>query len=171
VSQHFGGKEKMVPIDTVVLTDEEQQECEAMLRSLTQVEGGGYYAMRKDLIDSFKRSIVALCMMGRAERFMIMAGCGSLTIPLTAGPSYQAEYGEKAAQAAAKACGVFPLSIYFYDFGCVLHQVGKPEEANQMFREFLRRLENEVLDPIMQSTLNQRDVEQAVQRARQWVSE
>ena len=35
-------KEKMVPIETVVLTEEEQQECQAMLRSLTKVEGGYY---------------------------------------------------------------------------------------------------------------------------------
>src|ERR1035437_1170092 len=158
--------EKMVPIDPVVLTEEEQQECQAMLRSLTKVEGG-YYGMRKELIDSFKRSIVALCMMGRAERFLIMAGCGSLSVSLSAGEGYRPEYGEKACQAAAKACGVFPLSIYFFDFGCVLQQVGKSEEAIQMFREFLRRLETEVLDPVMQSTLNQRDVEQAVRHARQ----
>jgi hypothetical protein len=171
LNESFGGNEKMVPIDAVVLTEEEQQECQSMLRSVTQVEGGGYFATRKGLIDSFKRSVVALCMMGRAERFLILAGCGSLTLPMTAGSRYRSEYGEKACKAAAKACGVFPVSIYFYDFGCVLKQVGKPEEANQMFKEFLRRLETEVPDPIMQSTLNQRDVELAAQLAHQWISE
>jgi len=38
----LGGKEEMVPLAPVVLTDEEQQECQAMLRSLTEVEGGHY---------------------------------------------------------------------------------------------------------------------------------
>jgi hypothetical protein len=76
-----------------------------------------------------------------------------------------------ACQAAAKACGVFPLSIYFYDFGCVLRQVGKPEEARQMLGEFLRRLWTEVRDPIMQSTLKHRDFELAAYSARQWLLE
>ena len=89
----------MVPIGPVVLTDEEQHECETMLRSLTQAEGGEY-VIRKDIADSFKRSIVALCMMGRAERFLIFSGS-------------QPEYKEQACLAASKACGVFPLSIYF----------------------------------------------------------
>ena len=164
----FGGEGKMVPFEPVVLTDGERQECQTMLHTLTQVEGG-YYAIREELADSFKRSIVALCMMGRAERFLIAAGGGLLTgAPPTPGQRYRAEYGERACQAAAKACGVFPLSIYFYDFACVLRQVGRPEEANQMLGEFLRRLETEVLDPIMRSTLKRRDVDLAAQFARQW---
>src|ERR1039458_5723403 len=101
----FRNKAKMASIDSVVLTEEEQKECQAMLRSLTKAEGGKY-VMRKDLIPSFKSSIIALCMMGRAERFLILANS-------------QPAYKEEACRAAAKACGVFPLSIYFYDFGCV----------------------------------------------------
>jgi len=149
----FGGKKKMVPIDPVVLTDEEQQECQAMLHSLTQAEGGVVH-IREELADSFHRSIIALCMMGRAERFLILSNS-------------KPEYGERACQAAAKASAVFPLSIYFYDFACTLQKVGKSEEARLMFTEFLRRLGTEALDPVMQSTLNQRDVERAAQHARQ----
>jgi hypothetical protein len=160
----FRRKEKMVPIGPVVLTNEERQECQTMLRSLTQVEEGAYY-MREDLADSFRRSIVALCMIGRAERFLIQAGCGPLNVRLPVGTLCHPEYGAKACEAAAKACGVFPLSIYFYDFGCVLQQVGKTEEAKQMFTEFLRRHGNETLDPIQQITLSHRDVEQAKQHA------
>jgi hypothetical protein len=152
----FGSKAKMASIDPVVLTEEEQNECQAMLRSLTKAEGGEY-VMREDLIPSFKRSIIALCMMGRAERFLILANS-------------QPEYKEEACRAAAKACAVFPLSIYFYDFGCVLDEVGKTSEAKQMFAEFLRRCGTETLDAIMQTTLNQRDVEAAVRRARETVS-
>ena len=162
-------KKKMVPIDDpVVLTNEEQQECQTLLRSLMQAEGGHYF-MKEELMDSFKRSIIALCMMGRAERFLIEAGCGSLRVPLSAGQRYRPECAEKACQAAAKACGIFPLSVYFYDFGCVLQQIGRSGEARQMFTEFLRRVGTETLDPIMQSVLKQRDVEQAAQRARKLI--
>ena len=106
-------------------------------------------------------------MMGRAERFLIRAGCGSLSIPMNAGDGYRPEYGEMACQAAAKACAVYPLSIYFYDFGCVLRQTGKSGEAKNIFTEFLRRVGTETLDPVMQITLKHRDVEQAVQHARE----
>jgi hypothetical protein len=148
----FARRQKMSLIEPVFLTDDEQEECQTMLKSLTQADGG-YYAIREDLADSFRRSIIALCMMGRAERFLIL--CDS-----------QPEYKELACQAAAKACGVFPLSISFYDLGHILNRVGKPGEAKQMFAEFLRRLGTEMLDPVMQSTLNQRDIEQAAQHAR-----
>ena len=140
-----------------------------MLRSLIEVEGGQSW-MKEELIDSFKRSVVALCMMGRAERFLIMAGCGSLSMPMSFRHPPKPEYAEKACEAAAKACGVFPLSIYFYDFGRVLRQVGKSEDARLAFREFLRRVETETLDPIMTATLKQRDLDEAVQYARQFAS-
>ncbi len=152
----FGSKAKMASVDPVDLTEEEQNECQAMLRSLTKAEGGEY-VMREDLIASFKRSIIAVCMMGRAERFLILANS-------------QPQYREEACRAAAKACAVFPLSIYLYDFGCVLDKAGRPSEAKQMFTEFLRRRGTETLDAIMQTTLNQRDVEGAVRHAREAVS-
>jgi hypothetical protein len=151
----FGGKQKIASIAPVVLTDEEQQECQAMLVSLLQAEDGSY-VMREELIDSFKRSIVALCMMGRAERFVILANSDQ-------------QYRERACEAAAKACSAFPLSIYFYDFGCILKRPGKLGEAKKMFAEFLRRQATEALDPIMRSVLNQRDVERAVEHAKQEV--
>jgi len=149
----FYGKQEMQPIGPVVLTDDEQRECQAMLHSLTQNAEGEHY-LREDIADSFQRSIVGLCMMGRAERFLILANS-------------QPEYKEQACQAAAKACAVFPVSVYFYDFGCVLEQVGKLEEAKRAFAEFLRRLGTETLDPVMQFTLGQRNIEQAAQHARQ----
>ncbi len=123
--------------------------------------------MREELVDSFKRSIVALCMMGRAERFLLLAGCGLLGFRRAPEGPIDPQSVEKACQAAAKACGVFPLSIYFYDFGCVLQRVGKEAEAKQMFAEFLRRVGNETLDPIMELVLKQRDIESAVRHAHQ----
>jgi len=147
----LGRRQKMQSIGPVVLTDEEERECQAMLRSMTQIEGK-QCVIREDLADSFQRSIVAQCMISRAERFLILANS-------------QPEYRDQACQAAAKACAAFPLSIYFYDFGCILEQVGKSREAKQMFTEFLRRLRTETLDPVMKSTLDQRDVEQAARHA------
>ena len=166
----FGREEKrkkVPPVDYAsVLTDEEQQECQGMWRSLTRTNGGSY-AVKDGLADSLKRSVIALCMMGRAERFLIEAGCGSLRVPLTAGQDHRPECAERACQAAAKACSIFPLSIYFYDFACVLRQAGKQDEAKRMFAEFLSRVETEALDPIMRTFLKQRDVEGAVQHARE----
>ena len=95
-------------------------------------------------------------MMGRADRFRILSGS-------------QQQYKEEACQAAAKACSIFPLSIYFYDFGRILQEVGKPKEARLLFTEFLKRIGSETLDPIMEFTLNQRDVEDALRHAREVV--
>ena len=120
----FSRKKKMIPIGPVELTDDEMQECQAMIRSLTQAEGG-QYVMREDVADSFKRSIIAMCLMGRAERFLALSK------------------NEAACQSAAKACAVFPVSIYFYDFGCILKGAGKGADARLMFQEFLRRHRNE----------------------------
>jgi hypothetical protein len=142
----FTRKEKMVPIGPVELTDDEMQESQAMLRSLTQAEGGEY-VIREDLADSFKRSIIAMCLMSRADRFIALSQT------------------EAACQSAAKACAVFPVSICFYDFGCILMKAGKAGDARQMFQEFLRRYRIEKPDAVMQTTLNQRDIEAAVRHA------
>jgi hypothetical protein len=142
-------------LPAVELTDDEQQDCEAFIRSLTQSEDDGYYVIRKDLEDSFKRSIVALCLMTRAERFAVMS---------------RPESAEEACMAAAKACAVYPLSIYFYDFACLLEGLQRQGEAKAMFEVFLRRRELErSLDPIQQTTLNQRDIAGAVRYAQQRV--
>jgi hypothetical protein len=148
----------MVPFDPVVLTDEEQQDCQAMLRSLTQTEGDGSWYIKQELHDSFNRSVIALCMMGRAERFLILSGSNP-------------EYREQACQAAAKACAIFPLSIYFYDFGRILQRVGKIDEARQMFTEFLTRNGTEVVDPIMQVILKKRDAAGAAEQAIMFLKE
>lgn len=72
--------------------------------------------------------------MGRAEHFLILS-------------SSRPEYKEQACMAAAKACGDFPLSIYFYDFGCILQQVAKPDEAKQMLPSFCGARELKLLTP------------------------
>ena len=127
-----------------------------MLGAILPKEDGGSWFIKDEYLDSFRDSIVALCMMGRAERFLSMAGCGSLSVPLlspwtkttqTATQLSATELKNRACEAAAKACAAFPLSIYFFDFGCVLQQVGKSKEARLLFAEFLRRHGTEKLDP------------------------
>jgi TolA-binding protein len=142
----FTRKEKMVPIGPVALTDDERQEAEAMLRSLAQARGGDWL-IREDVQDAFQRSIIAMCLMARADRFIILS------------------QAEAACQSAAKACAVFPVSIYFYDFGCILTKAGKAADARKMFQEFLRRYRNETPDAMMRITLSQRDMEAAVRHA------
>ncbi len=93
----------LFPLSPVVLTDDEQRECQAMLRMMIQPENGELL-IPTNLVDSFKRSVVALCLMSRAERFLILSDS-------------EPNGDERACQAAAKAVGVFPLSVYFYDFG------------------------------------------------------
>lgn len=146
----------MVRLPAVELTEEESQECESMLRSLTRADGGEYL-IREEVADSFTRSIVALCLMGRAERFVLLA-------------QSQPKFADEACSAGAKACSVFPISIYFYDFACVLKELRRWEESKVMFQEFLRRQESEQLGPVEQATLNQRDVAAAVRDAREQVS-
>lgn len=95
--------------------------------------------------------------MSRAERFLILSDS-------------EPNGDERACQAAAKAVGVFPLSVYFYDFGRILVKAGKLAEARMMFQEFKRRLGTETLDPIMQATLNNRDIQEAEKRAQEFLA-
>jgi hypothetical protein len=154
----FGKKNKLVALPPVELTEDERQECEAMLRSLTRSDDGSVAMIKEELADSFQRSIIALCLVGRAERFAIL----SMSEPASA---------EEACRAAAKACAVYPLSICFYDFACILQQVGRTAEAKTMFREFLRRYETESPDPIEEITLRRRDLAGAVRDAQEQIKE
>jgi hypothetical protein len=78
---------------------------------------------------------------------------------------------EKACVTAAKACSVFPFSMHFYDFGCILQQVGKEGEAAIAFREFLGRIEFDLADPWKQGWLNQRSILACMQFARKMIQE
>lgn len=150
----FSRKPKRQLISPVVLTEEEQRECNAVLQSIEHKNKEGEWVVRKDIAESFERNMVAVCLMGRAERFAMLS---------KANP----EYKEQACQAAAKACAVFPFSVYMYDFGCILEDVGRPEEAREAFAEFLRRLGTEGLDPVKQFEIGKRNLDEAVARARQ----
>jgi hypothetical protein len=145
----------MVPIGPVVLTDEEHEECQAFVCSVIgQKSSEGNWYMKKELVEPFKRSLIAQCMMGRAERFAIFASSPG-----------KEDYIEKACVAAAKAVGMYPLSMNLYDFACILHKVGKHEEAKMVFKEFLRKHESSPPNPVDEMFLKQRDVIAAVRHA------
>src|SRR5579862_9661718 len=92
-------KSRMVPAQTVTFSDDEHRECETYLKSvIPQTEGGAWY-MPADAAEVFKRSLVAVCMMGRAERFAMLR-----------------QFTE-ACQAASKACAIDPQCTHFYGFG------------------------------------------------------
>jgi hypothetical protein len=174
----FSKHGEWAPIYPVVLTNDERNECQAMLDSFAR-DGDQIAVMKQEHADSFRRSIIAFCLMGRAERTLILAGRGTLVrsdrgsvspcLTLADCGPCDPEVAEKASEAAAKACGIFPLSIYFYDFACVLQNIGRAAEAAQMFSEFLRRADTEVLDVVMQVTLKQRNVAEAIQRAHEFL--
>ena len=111
----------MVPFPSVALTDEEHRECQEYLRSVIPQSDEGAWYMPKEAADIFERSMIAQCMMGRAERFAILR-----------------QFAE-ACQAAAKACCIDPQCTHYYEFGRILEAAGKDVEARSMFVEFLRR--------------------------------
>src|SRR6266566_3052006 len=92
----------MEKIPDVVLTPEEHQECLDFIKMITHSDEGEWY-VRPDLAEAMRRHLMASAMMGRAERFAILAGT-------------QAEYREKACEAAAKASAIYPTSVYVFDF-------------------------------------------------------
>jgi hypothetical protein len=147
------GREKMVPVPHVELTEDEINDCNARLKALRETAGESYF-IREELAESYQRNIVAQCLMSRAEKFMIMARS-------------QPEYVEEACRAAAKACAFEPLSIHFYDYGCILQRLQRTSDSKLAFREFLRRRETEQPDPVQQIFLDQRDLAEAVSYARQ----
>jgi hypothetical protein len=138
---------KLVAVRPVTLTDEEQQECQERWDLLTKGPGGSC-SMPEDLIDPFKRSIIAACLMGRAERFLII--------------SADREDYARACESAAKACVIFPLSIFLYDFAMILKKTGRVDDSKAMFRECLRLSRTEKIGPVEEITLRQRDIKSSL---------
>lgn len=148
----FKKKTPYVKLPDVILTEEEREECEAFIRSITHSDEGDNY-VRNDLADSFQRYFISMCLFGRAQRFKISAASDPSNV-------------RKACEAAAKACAVFPISSSFYEFGSVLQDLGQNEESSAMFREFLRRHGSEELNDVEKLALKQLNSDDAIARAR-----
>lgn len=160
----YGGKLKMWPfrrrakresgvhLQSFTLTKEEEEECRTLFRSLFPEQPDGSWFVKEDIADEFHRSWIAFALIGRAERLCAMGSA------------------EEACRSAAKACAVYPLFIYFYDFACILDEVRKKDEARAMFGECLRLYDLKRLTPMDEVILKQRDVEAALQHARRVVS-
>jgi hypothetical protein len=172
-------EDEVYPSGTVVLTDEEHQECQETLRSFLSTwkeqedDQEGEFVVRKDFAETFQRGIIAYSLMRRAERFLELAG-GSAIDTIFHTPNFRGiplnpDLCEKACVTAAKACAILPLSIHFYDFGCILTQVGKPDEAKVAFSTFLKRVAADYSDITLQSWLKQRDIQAHILAAEQMV--
>jgi hypothetical protein len=157
--------EETISTGSVSLTAEEQAECQSFLRSVLNAKDYTR-GMKKDLADSFKRGITAACMMGRARRFLLQAAASSSAEMSTAWGHDEPDYGEKAYQAASKACAIFPISMNFYDFGCLLQELGRHGKARMVFMEFLDRVKSRDLDPIEKASMSKRNIEGAIAHAR-----
>jgi hypothetical protein len=136
-------------VRTVTLSEEELQECQAFEDSMfpSKTEEGVWVMAKK--LEPFNASMVALCMMARAKRLA------------------QLKQPAEACQAATKACLIYPLSVYFYDYACLLEAIGRPNHAKAMFAEFLRRYD---LGPVEakcdEVALTQRDLSAMLEYAK-----
>jgi hypothetical protein len=155
-----------IQLPDVVLTDDEHQECQEFVRSIVKSDDGEW-VVKEEFADALLRSMIGACLMGRAERLLAEAGGDQISstfhIPHFGDGSLDSDKAERACITAAKACAIFPLSINFYDFGCVLLQVGKINEAKAAFSQFLSSAESDATDPVKQIWLKQRNTTVAVE--------
>jgi hypothetical protein len=151
-------KSDMIPIGPVVLTEEEQDECQNFIESMTQGEDGKVLCAPKEYSEAIRRCLMAIALIGRAERLLIFAGMEGENLK------------EMACSAAAKAWAIYPLPILLYDFACILDRAGKNADAKAIFKEFLRRQETFSPSPIDIGFLNQRDIPSAILHAKEMLS-
>ncbi len=144
----------MASFPDITLSEEELVECESCWRTLFPPDpSGGAWYMKEGFLEPLKRSVMAFALIGRAERFAILA-------------YKQPECRARACETAAKACAVYPLSAYFYDFAAILERVGHIEEARAIFSTFLRQPEAGPVREIDEAMLRQRDIAAMMTHAR-----
>lgn len=165
-------EEELIALGSFNLTGEEEEECESFLRSVIRAGDCGQ-ALRGPLAGSFKRGVVSACMMGRARRFLLQAAYSVAdNKPVDWDRAdwitlYEPDWAKMAYRAAAKACEIFPVSINFYDFGCLLQEQGRHGKARMAFKEFLRRVSVSEIDPVARAAVSMRNLEGAIEYARQ----
>ncbi len=135
----------VVRIPDVVLTPDEQRECQEFI-SLVSHSSEGDLFVHPDVVEPMRRNFMAMAMMRRAERFAI----SGISDP---------EWRERACEAAAKASALYPTAVYVFDFAAILDECGHPGDATAMYREFLRRHAAGPLSPIDTSIEGTRDLE------------
>lgn len=154
----------MVPIGPVILTEEEQEECQGFIDSITHDEEGKVACARKEHVEAIRRCLMAIALIGRADRLLILAG-----IHARQEQEGEEEKLEMACSAAAKASAIYPLPIFLYDFACILERAGKNADAKTIFKEFLRRQETYSPSPMDVGILNQRDIPSAILYAKDMI--
>jgi hypothetical protein len=162
--------EELIPPGFGNLTAEEKEECESFLQSLIRT-GGCEEILRGTMAGSFKHGVISACLMGRARRFQQFAtSCAEIEFPANwnfAGwdNADEPNWAEMAYDAAAKACDIFPISINFYDFGCLLQKQGRHGKARLAFKEFLRRANVNEIDPVARAAVSSRNIADAIEHA------
>lgn len=125
----------LIPVGPVVLTDEEREEAQHFIDSVSKCEGGAYYGS-KEVVDVFQRGFIAETLEGRADRFKTAADSTNRNT------MEKNVLMEMALSSSAKAVAIFPEEpLYLYRFGRLLEEAGKVEEARTVFQEYLRRQE------------------------------
>ena len=143
---------RFVQIGEAILSDDEREECEQFLQSVLVRPDGKRFVVNEDLADDFKNCLIAMCLMSRAERLLLV--------------SHPPDAKEQACSSAAKAFATYSAPIYLYDFACVLQRAGKPDEAKAIFQEFIRHQQSFSPGPVDQMLLKQRDIVTALAHAR-----
>jgi hypothetical protein len=151
----------------VELTEDEAEECQRFIKAITTTDDG-YFAVHIDFADTLRRVFVAMCLMGRAERFLVFSGFIPTESGMIDGNPSRSGYRENVAsalEASSKACVIHPMSINLYDFACILRSVGYKEEAKASFSEFLRLHNNVPVQSFEKVLISGRDMEGAVNDA------
>ena len=144
----------MVLLPDVNLTSEELAECQTHLGALFPSTHEGAWHMKEELVEPFRRSMMAMSLIGQAKRFALLA-------------RRQPEQRSKACETAAKACALYPLSAYFYDFAELLEGFGIREEARTLYAQFLQQPEAGPVQEIDEILLGQRNIAGMVAHAKQ----
>lgn len=159
--------------EDMLLTDEEADECQRFIRSIAVTEEGRL-AVPNEIVDSFQRVLIAFCLMGRVDRFLILVGFWPVASGIgdgdPSGPDYE-ENVAKAIETSAKACAIYPISIILYDFASILRAVGYKEESKATFAEFLRRYNTIPIKPHEELLFAGHDIDNAVRDATNEISE
>jgi hypothetical protein len=128
--------------EAVLLTGDEQQECEALYQSLFPTsEKDGKWFVHKDV----HRIFMAKLLIERSRRFLFDAGFvaypSGAERSMFGGDPSRPHYEENVANAvetAARACAIHPLSINLYDFACVLRSADHKKRQRRHLRNLRR---------------------------------
>jgi hypothetical protein len=124
---------------TVVLTEDEHKEFDALWKLIVSHPEDGRWAMPTEMADFLPRAVVASCLLQRARRFASCVRPGDL------------ESRKRVLEAGIKALAVCPITVEnYYEFGIILEDmqdIASAKWAFQSFLEYLGRPDRQPNDP------------------------